>query len=506
MAVAQNPILSGFFPDPSICRVGEDYYLVNSTFSYVPGVPVFHSRDLANWAWIGHVLTRPEQLPLEGAEMSWGIYAPTLRYHDGVFYMITTNIGGGGNFYVTAADPGGEWSDPVWLPDAEGIDPSLFFDGDDCWYVGQRQRPGSDRYGDCEIWVQRLDLEAGKLTGEKFSLWDGSMKNAVWAEGPHLYRQGEYYYLLIAESGTGFEHSLSVARSKALLGPYESCGRNPVFTHRNLGKGYPVQNTGHADLVNTPDGAWYAVMLATRPLDGCAELGRETFLAEVVWEDGWPVINAGEGKLRERQETALSEVPVPLRAMDSWGSLLRRDAVFFRYPEQDLYTIGGDGVLTLRMQANALPSPESASYIGVRITARSFSLRVGVDCVVKQEQEAGLLYLYNAKNHLRLTVHALAGGGQEVRAILMEDGIERIVGAAGLSAGVHTLFMEGNAQRIDLFADELAVASQVSVRELCSERAGGFVGCTAGIYAAAHGGERGEARFSPLEARFDRTL
>ncbi|MBO5486192.1 MAG: family 43 glycosylhydrolase, partial [Eubacterium sp.] len=145
MGIVKNPILSGFYPDPSVCAVDtvtEDgskkrvYYLVNSTFCYTPGVPIFYSEDLCEWTQIGHVLTKETQLNFDGLAMSKGIYAPTIRYHKGTFYMITTNVMGGGNFYVTATDPAGEWSEPVYLPDAEGIDPSLFFDGDTCYYVG----------------------------------------------------------------------------------------------------------------------------------------------------------------------------------------------------------------------------------------------------------------------------------------------------------------------------------------------------------------------------------
>ena len=163
-----NPIIPGFAPDPSICAVGEDYYLVTSSFAYFPGVPIYHSKDLVNWRQIGNILDRKSQLNLEGAEQSEGIFAPNIRYHNGVFYMITTNISGGGNFIVTATDPSGEWSEPYFLENAPGIDPSLFFDDDGkCYYVGTRPNPEGVRYnGDWEIWIQELDLEAMKLVGE----------------------------------------------------------------------------------------------------------------------------------------------------------------------------------------------------------------------------------------------------------------------------------------------------------------------------------------------------
>ena len=369
MAIVKNPIMSGFYPDPSVCAVDtvtEDgstkrvYYLVNSTFSYAPGVPIFYSEDLCEWTQIGHVLTRESQLKLDGLAMSKGIYAPTLRYHNGVFYMITTNVEGGGNFYVMATDPAGKWSDPIYLPEAEGIDPSLFFDGDTCYYVGQRNKKDGEYFGDCEIWIQELDLEQGKLVGEIHSLWDGAMKHAIWPEGPHLYKKGEYYYLMIAEGGTAYEHSICVARSKELFGPYESHRSNPVFTHRHLGHQAPVQNAGHGDLVEDADGNWYIFMLATRPVNDCAPLGRETFVAEVVWEDDWPVINPGIGMLREYQqigrkpETDCRDMqqdcktePVLLK----WTEPLDKRCLFFRYPQPDMYKIknGENGENTLQL-------------------------------------------------------------------------------------------------------------------------------------------------------------
>ena len=234
MLTVNNPILNGFYPDPSICAVGKDFYLVTSTFAYFPGIPVFHSRDLKNWKQIGHVLDRTSQLPLAGCGHSQGIYAPTIRYYDGTFYVITTNVSGGGNFYVTAEDPAGPWSDPVWLgDDAPGIDPSLFFDEDGaCYYVGTRPNPDGVRYnGDWEIWVQRLDLEQGCLTGESVKIWKGAMNGVIWPEGPHLYRKDGYYYLMIAEGGTGPDHSVTVARSREIFGPYEGNPDNPILTH-----------------------------------------------------------------------------------------------------------------------------------------------------------------------------------------------------------------------------------------------------------------------------------
>lgn len=302
-----NPLLAGFYPDPSICRVGDDYYLVNSTFSYFPGVPIFHSTDLIHWEQIGNILDRPEQLPLDGAGHSAGIFAPTLRYHDGTFYMITTNVSGGGNFIVTAANPAGPWSNPYWIEGAAGIDPSLFFDDDGkAYYCGtQDRREGPAFYGDNEIYLQEIDLKEMKLIGESYALWHGALKNVEWPEGPHIYKINSTYYLMIAEGGTGSNHAITMAKSDSLFKPFEGCKRNPIFTHRHLGYHAKVTNTGHGDLVQAPNGDWYIVLLASRPYGNVensqryCNLGRETFLAKVYWEGEWPTINPSCGMLTD---------------------------------------------------------------------------------------------------------------------------------------------------------------------------------------------------------------
>ncbi|MDE7283954.1 MAG: family 43 glycosylhydrolase, partial [Lachnospiraceae bacterium] len=204
MYYARNPILPGFCPDPSICRVEDDYYIVTSSFAYFPGVPIYHSKDLAHWEQIGHVLTRESQLPLNGCGHSEGIFAPVLRYHKGTFYMITTNISGGGNFIVTADKPEGPWSEPYFLGDAaKGIDPSLYFEDDadgntHCYYIGTRPNSNGVSYnGDWEIWLEELDLETMQLRGDGKKVWKGAMNGVIWPEGPHLYKKDGFYLALL---------------------------------------------------------------------------------------------------------------------------------------------------------------------------------------------------------------------------------------------------------------------------------------------------------------------
>ncbi len=304
-----NPILKGFYPDPSICRVGEDYYLVNSSFEYFPGVPIFHSKDLVNWQQIGHVLDRPSQLNLDGVRISGGIFAPTIRYHKGLFYMITTlnTPENGGNFFVTAKNPAGPWSAPQFLPkDAIGIDPSLFFDDDGkVYYIGQKKPINQQqvtRYR--QIWLREVDLKNKTFIGErKIILEEGALHDASNAEGPHIYKKDGYYYLMIAEGGTEENHAVTIFRSENIDGPYEGNKKNPILTHRNLGRYYPITCTGHADLVETQKGDWWMVLLGVRKYGGLHyNLGRETFLAKVVWQEGWPVVNPGEARVLLTQQ------------------------------------------------------------------------------------------------------------------------------------------------------------------------------------------------------------
>ncbi|MFV0632898.1 family 43 glycosylhydrolase [Demequina sp.] len=287
---ATTPIVPGFHPDPSICRGPDAFYLAHSTFEYSPGVPIWRSEDLVSWELIGHALTRDSQFPAGTVGANLGVYAPTLRFHDGRFWMITTNVvgGDGGQMLVTTDDPRGEWSDPVSIPASPGIDPDIAWDVDGGCYV-----TWSGTYeGHGAIMQVDVDPATGALLSEPRKLWSGT--GMSHPEAPHLIRQGDDWYLLIAEGGTERGHSVSIARADNPRGPFDGCPANPILSHRSTP--HPVQNTGHADLVETSEGEWAMVYLAVRPrgtTPGFHVNGRETFLAGVTWEDGWPVVNEG---------------------------------------------------------------------------------------------------------------------------------------------------------------------------------------------------------------------
>lgn len=280
----KNPILRGMYPDPSMCA-GPDgkYYMVTSTFQYFPGVPLFESEDLINWKQIGHCLTRKSQLLLEKNSTNSGIYAPSIRYNNGRFYMVVTNVENIGNFYVYTDDIYGEWSEPIKV-EQSGIDPSLFFDDDGKVYFISN---GNDSEGRGYIQMSEIDIETGKKLSENEPLWYGT--GGRYIEAPHMYKFGDYYYLLNAEGGTEYGHMVNYARSKNIKGPYEPCPANPILTNRNLG-GYQLQGSGHGDIVQHKDGSWWFCHLAFRQLDKYMtfhHLGRETCIEPVFWNDDW---------------------------------------------------------------------------------------------------------------------------------------------------------------------------------------------------------------------------
>lgn len=357
-----NPILAGFYPDPSVCRKGDTYYLVNSSFSFYPGVPIFESKDLVNWTQIGHVLNRESQLQLEGQWVSGGIYAPAIRYNrqNDTFYMITTNVGKGGNFYVKTKDPHQGWSDPIYLPKVDGIDPSFLFDDDGRAYIVHNAPViGQAEYdGQRAIRLLELSVEGDSIIGEPIEIVRGgthSTERPIWIEGPHLYHIGKYYYLMCAEGGTGEGHSEVILRAKSPKGKWEECPYNPILTQRNMPdeREDKVTCTGHADIIQTPRGEWWAVFLGCRPYEGdMYNTGRETFLVPVAWKDGWPVIldkgkavptvvsKSGLESIRENNLTGNFSYTDTFNG----GALNQRWLFLRNLPAKSAYTLGGKGL------------------------------------------------------------------------------------------------------------------------------------------------------------------
>ncbi|WP_066631052.1 glycoside hydrolase family 43 protein [Labilibacter marinus] len=409
----KNPILSGFYPDPSICRVGDTYYMVNSSFEWYPGLPIHKSKDLVNWEKIGHGLHRPDQIVYkDGLRNSNGIFAPSIRHHKGTFYIITTMVGQKGNFIITAKDPAGPWSDPMWIQDAPGIDPSLFWDDDGrCYYTGagviddtKKEWPGKNG-----IWMQEIDPDKGVLLGEKKQLTYGHASNARWAEGPHLYKIDGEYLLLIGEGGTGEYHAVTVFNSKDLWGPYIPNHANPIMTHRHLGKTHPIGQTGHADLIQTQNGDWWIVMLAKRRVDGFVTLARETFLAKVEMtqqESGLtPIINPGIGLLQlEQERPALPWSPVSkIIELDEFnGDELGLAWNFLRSPKESWYQ-QKEGQMQIQLRPSSLSELVNPSYIAQRTRHFAYEATTQLSFKTKKENEkAGLAIYRRHGNHYQL--------------------------------------------------------------------------------------------------------
>jgi len=332
----KNPIIPGYSPDPSICRVGEDFYLVNSTFEFFPGVPIYHSKNLVNWELINYCLSRPSQLYLKGCRNSGGIYAPTIRYWDGIFYMITTNVTDKGNFVVHTKDIYGEWSEPAWI-DQGGIDPSLFWDEDGtCYYCSTGILDGVR--GLVAFVINPL---TGEILSKKHLISEGC--GGQCTEGPHIYKRNGWYYLMAAEGGTEYGHRETIQRSKNIFGPYEAFSKNPILTHMEYKKS-EIQATGHADLVEDQNGNTWAVFLGIRkfghPL--LHNLGRETFLAPVSWdEEGWPMIG-NHGRVELKMEAPLPKEVQPVdhsRWFDFGVSPFGKELFYTRNPVEENYQL-----------------------------------------------------------------------------------------------------------------------------------------------------------------------
>jgi alpha-N-arabinofuranosidase len=501
-----NPILSGMNPDPSICRVGADFYLVTSSFEYFPGVPIYHSRDLVSWTQIGHALTSQRQLDLTGVYSSGGIYAPTLRHHAGRFTMITTLVGSpkrGGNFFVTADDPRGPWSDPVWL-DKEGFDPSLLFADGEAYYLRDGKGPTQDHP---RVYQARIDPASGARREPMQVIWEGT--GGIWPEGAHVYKLKGRYYLFAAEGGTEYGHAEMVARSDAPFGPFQPSPRNPILTHRDR-REHPIQATGHADLVELDDGSWWAVFLGVRPLDrGFQHLGRETFLAPVRWSpDGWPTIgDGGRVELRMPAPALPPQPPAPTAARDDFDRpALSLAWNFVRNPNPDDVSLAARPGF-LRINGSAVTLDDVASPAAIVQRQRHFRVRcrAALEFTPREaNEEAGLTVRASDAFHYDLAIRR-SGAGREAVLTSRVAGASTVVGRAPIPDG---------AVMLEVSADETSytfaigdgggrqVVGALPTRALAAEAIGKhgknhFTGAMLGLYATGHG------RAATVPADFD---
>ena len=434
----KNPIIPGFYPDPSICRVGDDFYLAVSSFELCPGVPVFHSRDLANWELIAHAVTPSNGFHVEANSGVGGVMAPTIRYWNGTYYIINCNFADKGNYIVTASDPRGPWSEPHWMDDVPGIDASIFFDTDGKCYVIGTGDVWENEGGRMErgIWIAEYDIENFRLVSEPFTIFNSALRGGASPEAPHIYHIGDYYYLIYAEGGTEHYHAVMSARSRELFSFFERNPANPIMTHRHMGFASPIINIGHADLVDLPDGSWYAVMLGSRLIDGaCKNLGRETFICPVVWERDWPLMSPQTGRVEWEYDApaSLPWTPYPKAAVrdEFEEEALGADWTFWGTPYEEYWKLD-DSSLKIRCIRQGMVKDLEAMNFEVNLSKDNFrpfiakrqiqpdySFGTKMHFDAKGSETAGLAIVQAMNHQLRVELCAAEGGnGEKLRVVL----------------------------------------------------------------------------------------
>lgn len=434
MNTIKNPVLRGFNPDPSILRVGDDYYIATSTFEWFPGVQIHHSRDLVNWHLLTHALTRTSQLDLRGNPNSGGVWAPDLSYHDGTFYLIYTDVksldwiyNDSHNYLVTATDIMGPWSEPIYL-NSSGFDPSLFHDEDGRKWLLNMQwdfRPNHNIFAG--ILIQEYSPTEQKLVGPIRNIFKGT--SIKLTEGPHLYKQAGYYHLMTAEGGTVYEHAVTMARSKNIFGPYEIHPQNPVLTS-SADRELVLQKAGHASLVETQHGEWYMVHLVGRPLkpQWVCNLGRESALQKCYWSsDGWLRLVQGNNQpLVEVEGPSLPAFPFePVPEHDDFDSTklsIHFNSLRIPVEEKWLSLTERPGYLRLRGR-ESLSSWQRQSLIARRQQAFRCEVQTCLEFEPETfQQMAGLICLYDSRNYFYLCVSYDEGIGKSLRIIDCDRG------------------------------------------------------------------------------------
>ncbi len=491
--IYNNPIVKGFYPDPSVCKVEDKYYLVCSSMQYFPGVPLFESEDLVNWKQIGHCLTRKSQIELDGVNSSGGVFAPTIRYNNGRFYMVTTNDTTRRNFYVWTDNIYGEWSEPICV-EQDGIDPTLFFEDGKTYFLSN----GHDDEGISGVIQSEIDIETGKKLSPSKAIWQGS--GGRYLEGPHIYKLNGEYYLVAAEGGTEFGHMVTYARSKSIHGPYENYPNNPVLTNRNLG-GYEIQGVGHGDLIQDKYGNWFIIHLGFRQMGQWVpfhHLGRETFLTPVTFnEDGW--FSAGQdGTVIGSFEIQGDFIQTEKKSYTFENTQWNLDWCYIRHPQKENY-IFGDGSLTLKGTDVTLDDVDSPTFIGIR--QKDFVAEISCHIDVNNG-EAGITFLMDENHHYDIAIRNTDNKYQVVKKLNIGDikstecviDIEDIENTKLVICAdnlYYNFYIESDGSRIEL--------GKAQTKYLSSEVAGGFTGVIIGLYTV---GNNSEAEFTQFKCEY----
>jgi len=486
-----NPVIKGFYPDPSVCFADGKYYLVTSSFQYFPGVPLFESDDLINWNQIGHVLTRESQLPLGLALSSAGIFAPTIRYYNGTFYMVTTNTTTQKNFYVTTNDIHGEWSEPIFV-EQDGIDPSLYFENGHAYFMSN----GTDDFGNNGVTQCEIDISTGAKLSESRTIWQGS--GGRYLESPHLYKIGDYYYIMSAEGGTEYGHMITYARSNNLWGKYESYPENPVLTNRNLG-GFMIQGVGHGDLIQKPDTKeWFIIHLGFRQIDKWLpfhHLGRETFLTPVNFGcDGW--FSVGNNGTTQEQYTVQGDFIQ--KEKHSYGFDDVNEWIYIRNPDMSKYVLTPEKYTLFGSEYTLDMTQCSPSFIGIR--HKDFKCKVSCK-VTSSDGESGLTVYMDENHHYDIAVVPDGSEGYEVIFRLHIGDAEYIKNRVSISGNTAELKISSDNYCYVFGIEENGSYKQLgsaSTRYVSTEVACGFTGVIFGLYAVGIGTEGNFSDFTMI--------
>ena len=501
-----NPILAGFYPDPSVCRVGDTYYLVNSSFTFFPGVPLSTSKDLVNWTPAGHVLDRPSQVPLKGQRVSGGIYAPAISYNkkNKTFYMITTNVGAG-NFYVKTKDPSKGWSEPIYLRKIDGIDPSFFFDDNGKGYIVHNAPVvGKDDYsGQRAIRLFEFDVKGDSIKGDFKEILRGGthvQKNPIWIEGPHLFKKDKYYYLMCAEGGTGAWHSEVILRAKNPMGPWEECPNNPILTQRtglDPNRKDPVSSAGHADLVEDGKGNWWAVFLACRPYEeDMYNTGRDTYLLPVTWNDGWPEILAKNTPISSVGEKAglkpaeKNEFSGNFSYTDNFESFNNRWMFLRDYvPFIDKENKQEKGMKFKLLPGN-IYQREPMSALWVRQQHGTFTAETSLDFTPRNDKDIAGIALLQKEDYNMVLGKTMLNGKLAITLTRAEKN-NALIASAFIKPGKLRLKVEGHDRYYDFYyaeegGDWQLLAKGVDASNLSTQKSGGFLGACIGLYASSN--------------------
>ena len=536
----RNPILPGFYPDPSICAANGKYYIVTSSFYYFPGLPVFESEDLVHWRQIGNAIDRPDQLDYRDCENSEGLWAPTIRYHEGRFYIVNTlDVNGRThryNYVIWAEDPAGPWSDAVVIDGADGIDPSLFFDEEGRVWLCYNHVPERTAYPEHkQIILRELDRETWQFAGPEHIIWDAVKDYSLYMEAPHIFRIGEWFYLMTAEGGTQTNHCVRFYRSRSLAEGYEPCPRNPVVSNRSLRmvNALGVSVAGHGDLIQTPAGEWYMVLLGIRPYEHYVEdydrflprmwirkpdrnqsaqynMGREAFLVPVAWDgDGWPIVDNENGyvNLRERRPNLpWHRDPWQSRVDNFETANLGLQWVMQRPPRKRFWSLS-DRPGFLRLSALPALAEEKASSAAVlrRQQHNDFQAAVAMEFDPQHDgEEAGRLLAQNDRFSYLLVKERFEGSNR-LACWQILNGTRILAASEKVPDGRVYLFIEGRPGAYSFFwgmteREMKPLALNLDGTILSTLVADGYVGVLMGMYVS---NGRAERKAPDCHADFD---